>query len=270
VAFDPVCAAGQGVALRAVDLAMMGLALGITVIGLKVVGAVLIVALLIIPPVAARLWTERADRVVLLAGVFGGVAGYLGAAVSATAPVLPTGPLIVLAGFALFVLSLLLALKENEPPGKASLLILPASLLANWKAEMKRFAPTLQTRFIHPSETDKASLAAMGKRPGKAFEKTDVVLTTYGMLLRQKWLLDVPWGLVILDEAQAIKNPATRQTKTVKQLKADARIALTGTPVENRLSDLWSLFDFLCPGLLGSAVKFKKFVKGLETREHDR
>jgi len=108
-AFDPVYAAGQGIGLRAVDLAMMGLALGITVIGLKVVGAVLIVALLIIPPVAARLWTERVDRVVLLAGLFGGVAGYLGAAVSATAPDLPTGPLIVLSGFALFVLSLLLA-----------------------------------------------------------------------------------------------------------------------------------------------------------------
>src|SRR6056297_3280329 len=108
-AFDPVYAAGQGIGLRTVDLAMMGLALGITVIGLKVVGAVLIVALLIIPPVAARLWTERVDRVVLLAGLFGGVAGYLGAAVSATAPDLPTGPLIVLSGFALFVLSLLLA-----------------------------------------------------------------------------------------------------------------------------------------------------------------
>ena len=108
-AFEPVYAAGQGIGLRAVDLAMMGLALGITVIGLKVVGAVLIVALLIIPPVAARLWTERVDRVVLLAGLFGGVAGYLGAAVSATAPDLPTGPLIVLSGFALFVLSLLLA-----------------------------------------------------------------------------------------------------------------------------------------------------------------
>ena len=110
----------------------------------------------------------------------------------------------------------------------------------------------------------------MASRPDKALAKTDVVLTTYGMLLRQKWLLDMEWRLVILDEAQAIKNPATRQTRTVKQLKADARIALTGTPVENRLSDLWSLFDFLCPGLLGSVAKFKKFVKGLEAREHDR
>ncbi|MEA2102560.1 MAG: DEAD/DEAH box helicase [Thermodesulfobacteriota bacterium] len=168
------------------------------------------------------------------------------------------------------VLSLLLALKENKPSVKPSLLMVPASLLANWKAEMKRFTPTLEAFFIHPSETDKKTLATMAGEPGDVLAKSDVVVTTYGMLLRQKWLLDVDWRLVILDEAQAIKNPATRQTRTVKKLKADARIALTGTPVENRLSDLWSLFDFLCPGLLGSAAKFKKFVKGLETREHDR
>lgn len=169
------------------------------------------------------------------------------------------------------VLSLLLALKEKgTPAGKASLLVLPASLLANWKAEMERFAPTLEACFIHPSEMDKASLAATAKKPGKDLAKADVVLTTYGMLLRQKWLLDMEWQLVILDEAQAIKNPSARQTKTVKQLKAKARIALTGTPVENRLSDLWSLFDFLCPGLLGSAGTFKKFAKALEAQEHDR
>jgi non-specific serine/threonine protein kinase len=168
------------------------------------------------------------------------------------------------------VLSLLLALKQDNSSGKASLLVLPASLLANWKAEMKRFAPTLEASFIHPSETDKTALAAMAGNPSEVLAKADVILTTYGMLPRQKWLLEVQWRLVILDEAQAIKNPSTRQTKTVKKLKADARIALTGTPVENRLSDLWSLFDFLCPGLLGSAARFKKFVKGLEAREHDR
>lgn len=108
-AFDPEHAAGQGINLRAVDLAMMGLALAITVVGLKVVGVVLIVALLIIPPVAARLWTERVGHVVLLAGLIGGLSGYLGAAVSATAPHLPTGPLIVLASFALFLVSLFCA-----------------------------------------------------------------------------------------------------------------------------------------------------------------
>ncbi len=168
------------------------------------------------------------------------------------------------------VLSLLLALKEDKPSDKASLLVLPASLLANWKIEMKRFAPTLEAFFIHPSETDKKALEAMAESPSAVPAKADVVLTTYGMLPRQKWLIDVPWRLVVLDEAQAIKNPSTRQSRTVKQLKADARIALTGTPVENRLSDLWSLFDFLCPGLLGSAARFKKFVRGLEAREHDR
>jgi manganese/zinc/iron transport system permease protein len=109
VAFDPEYAVGQGMRLARVDLAMMGLALAITVTGLKVVGLVLIVALLIIPPVAARFWSERAGHVVMIAGIIGGVAGYLGAAVSATAPDLPTGPLIVLAAFVLFVLSLLMA-----------------------------------------------------------------------------------------------------------------------------------------------------------------
>ena len=110
----------------------------------------------------------------------------------------------------------------------------------------------------------------MAAAPGKALKNADVVLTTYGMLQRQSWLLDVEWRLAVLDEAQAIKNPAARQTKTVKKLQAETRIALTGTPVENRLGDLWSLFDFLCPGLLGTQQKFKRFVKSLDVRTHDR
>ena len=166
------------------------------------------------------------------------------------------------------VLALLAALKKTG--GKPSLLVLPASLLANWKAEMARFTPTLRGRFVHPSETPKETLDRMARDPGRALGDTDLVLTTYGMLARQPWLLDVEWRLVVLDEAQAIKNPAARQAKTVKRLKNDARIAMTGTPVENRLSDLWSLFDFLCPGLLGSQEKFKKFVKALESREQNR
>ncbi|MAG93414.1 MAG: ATP-dependent helicase, partial [Planctomycetaceae bacterium] len=166
------------------------------------------------------------------------------------------------------VLALLLALKKKG--GKPSLLVLPTSLLENWRAEIERFAPTLRVRFVHPSQTEKDELLQMANDPGRAFSRTDVVLTTYGMLLRQSWLLDVEWRTVVLDEAQAIKNPAARQTKLVKRLEAEHRIALTGTPVENRLGDLWSLFDFLCPGLLGSQQKFKKFVKSLEAREHDR
>ncbi|MBN1919528.1 MAG: DEAD/DEAH box helicase [Verrucomicrobia bacterium] len=169
------------------------------------------------------------------------------------------------------ILSLLLALKEDKgAPRRPSLLVLPASLVSNWKAEMERFAPTLEAAFIHHSETDREALDAIAERPGVVLSKTDVVLTTYGMLLRQPWLLDQSWRLVILDEAQAIKNPSARQTKAAKQLKADSRIVLTGTPVENRLSDLWSLFDFICPGLLGSAARFKRFVKGLAAREQDR
>ncbi|MCE8521657.1 metal ABC transporter permease [Ruegeria pomeroyi] len=109
VAFDPEYAAARGVPVHRIDLAMMGLVMAVTVVGLKIVGLILIVALLIIPPVTARFWTERSDRVVLLSGLTGGLAGYLGAAISASAPNLPTGPIIVLVSFAFFALSLLVA-----------------------------------------------------------------------------------------------------------------------------------------------------------------
>jgi non-specific serine/threonine protein kinase len=169
------------------------------------------------------------------------------------------------------VLALLVSLKEEKRDvDKPSLLVLPASLLANWREEIKRFAPTLEFFIVHPSETDKTDLAAMRADPARALAGKDVVMTSYGMLLRQTWLLEKEWGLVILDEAQAIKNPAADQTRAVKRLKAGRRIALTGTPVENRLSDLWSIFDFLCPGLLGSARRFKGFSKALAQRQQDR
>ncbi len=109
VAFDPEYAAARGLPVHRIDLAMMGLVMAVTVVGLKIVGLILIVALLIIPPVTARFWSERSNHVVLLAGLAGGLAGYIGAALSATAPNLPTGPIIVLVSFAFFVLSLFLA-----------------------------------------------------------------------------------------------------------------------------------------------------------------
>lgn len=109
VAFDPGYATARGVNLRAVDLATMGLALGVTLIGLKVVGLILIVALLIVPPAAARFWTDRSGVMAALAGAIGGLAGYLGAAISAAAPALPTGPVIVLSAAALFAVSMLAA-----------------------------------------------------------------------------------------------------------------------------------------------------------------
>lgn len=108
-AFDPAHAGAMGVNLNRTDIAMMGLVLAVTVVGLKIVGLILIVALLIIPPVAARFWSDRADRVVLLAGFIGGASGWIGAAISASASDLPTGPVIVLVAFALFALSFLLA-----------------------------------------------------------------------------------------------------------------------------------------------------------------
>ncbi|MEM7723070.1 MAG: iron chelate uptake ABC transporter family permease subunit [Pseudomonadota bacterium] len=109
VAFDPTYAAATGLNVRRVDLAMMGLVMAVTVIGLKLVGLILIVAMLIIPAVTARFWTERADQLLWSAGVLGAVSGYLGAAISASAPALPTGPIIVLVAAGLFALSLLFA-----------------------------------------------------------------------------------------------------------------------------------------------------------------
>ena len=109
VAFDADYAAALGYDVRRIDLVMMGLVMAVTVIGLKVVGLILIVAMLIIPAVAARFWAERANAVIWIAGVVGGVSGYVGAAISASAPALPTGPIIVLMAAAFFALSLLFA-----------------------------------------------------------------------------------------------------------------------------------------------------------------
>jgi len=95
------------------------------------------------------------------------------------------------------------------------------------------------------------------------------VITSYGTLVRVPELIRIPWDLAILDEAQAIKNPGAKQSRTVKQLQTRQRIVLTGTPVENRLGDLWSLFDFINPGLLGTAKEFTVFAKGLAKRTHN-
>ena len=170
------------------------------------------------------------------------------------------------------VLALLLCERDaNDGEGRGpSLLVVPASLLGNWRAEARRFAPALKLLFLHPAETSRERLEDIAEKPEKHVAKADLVVTTYAMLTRQKWLAERTWHLVILDEAQAIKNPSTTQSKAARKLKAHARIAMTGTPVENRLGDLWSLFDFINPGLLGSAAVFKKFVKGLEARQSDQ
>ena len=166
------------------------------------------------------------------------------------------------------VISLLLILKKKRCD-KPSLLVLPASLIGNWKAELERFAPSLRSLFFHSSQLNKKAMDVMANE-STSLKDIDVVVTTYGTLMRQDWLQEQAWQLLVLDEAHAIKNPTARQSKAVKSLRAKSRIALTGTPVENRLSDLWSLFDFLNPGLLGSATRFKGFVKSLAERDSDQ
>jgi len=163
------------------------------------------------------------------------------------------------------VLALLLTLKERPAPsvGKGpALLVVPASLIANWKAEIDRFAPSLRVLVAHPSGAEKAP----EEITPESLAGVDLIVTTYGLTHRLRWLAETEWPLVVLDEAQAIKNPGAKQARAVKALRGRSRVALTGTPVENRLSDLWSIFDFLNPGLLGSARAFASFAKQLGER----
>ena len=166
------------------------------------------------------------------------------------------------------VLALLQTFNE-QPKGSAqktpSLLVAPASLLANWALEAARFTPRLKVVIAHPSFQAADELGAMSD---ERLAETDLVVTSYGTLLRQSWIDQACWRLVVLDEAQAIKNPNAKQTRAVKSLKAKARIVLTGTPIENNLRDLWSIFDFVNPGLLGSAKAFAQFAKTLASQPH--
>ena len=164
------------------------------------------------------------------------------------------------------VLSLLLVLQRQAgAKTQPSVLVAPASLLANWATEIERFAPGLKALVAHPSAMPAADLKAFAP---ERLRDVDLVITSYGSLLRAPWMTEVFWRLAVLDEAQAIKNPDSKQTRAVKKLKAGARVALTGTPVENRLGDLWSIFDFVNPGLLGSAKEFTRFAKRLADQPH--
>ena len=139
---------------------------------------------------------------------------------------------------------------------------------------VERFAQTRRTRIEPASALPAGALAALsaeqfgGVGGIGGIGGVDLVITSYGTLARTAWMAEVRWSLVVLDEAQAIKNPGTRQTRAVKRLPSRVRLALTGTPVENRLGDLWSLFDFICPGLLGSAQAFSRFARRLAEDEH--
>ena len=164
------------------------------------------------------------------------------------------------------VLSLLLVQRRRgrDATRPASLLVAPASLLANWVAELERFAPSLKAIVAHASAMPTDEL-----KQAPDLSDADLVITTYGTLARVPWLSSTPWRLVIADEAQALKNPAARQTRAVRALDARAKVALTGTPVENRLGDLWSIFDVLNPGLLGTSKEFTAFTKRLADRPHN-
>jgi len=146
-----------------------------------------------------------------------------------------------------------LALLDSlRPQNIKTLLVIPASLIQNWRKEAERFAPELRVKILHGGETE------------FALEDADLFITTYGMVQRIESLKEHTWDLLILDEAQAIKNHVNKQTKAVKALQSSNRIAMTGTPIENRLADLWSIFDFLNKGLLGTQKEFGTFAKSLK------
>ena len=145
------------------------------------------------------------------------------------------------------------ASKNGSDKQHATLVVCPMSIVGNWQRELQRFAPSLKVMVHHGAE----------RLSGQAFvdevEKHDVVITTYSLVLRDKeHLAPITWEQVVIDEAQNIKNEAAKQTQAIKKLDANYKIALTGTPVENRLSELWSIMEFLNPGYLGSGTEFHK------------
>jgi SNF2 family DNA or RNA helicase len=156
------------------------------------------------------------------------------------------------------VIALLLHERINANPGP-TLVVCPTSVVGNWYKEIERFAPSL-TVYIHHGQN----------RATESFAKkaltNDVIITTYSLAHRDETLLSaVHWEHIILDEAQNIKNPWAKRTQAIKRLKANSKAALTGTPVENRLSELWSILDFLNKGYLGSQKEFhKKFATPIE------
>jgi superfamily II DNA or RNA helicase len=153
-------------------------------------------------------------------------------------------------------LALLLAVKAEDAkiegkrkPFKA-LIVAPTSVVTNWLREMDKFAPSLRHALWHGAER---------KERQDELEDADVVVTSYALLRRDEELLkEIDWRYVILDEAQQIKNPLSATARAAKRLRSDRRLALSGTPIENRLSEIWSIFDFVSPGLLGPLEKFEE------------
>ena len=156
------------------------------------------------------------------------------------------------------IISLLL-IEKRLHPNSSSLLIVPASLLGNWENEIKKFAPSLRAKILHRS-----LMSAVQIQNTQHDNNLDLVITTYALSKRITWLKEKTWNVFILDEAQAIKNPSSQQSQSIKKIKSRVRFTMTGTPIENSVSDLWSLFDFNCHSLLGNYTEFKSFYKRLQ------
>ncbi|WP_275101050.1 SNF2-related protein [Nocardiopsis dassonvillei] len=157
------------------------------------------------------------------------------------------------------LLALLTDERLREPAPGPTLLVCPVSLVGNWRREAERFAPSLRVHVQHGP--DRPSGNALARLVGSC----DLVVTTYGVVTRDsEELAGMPWHRVVCDEAQALKNHGTRQARAVRSLPAATRIALTGTPVENNLGELWSVMEFANPGLLGTAADFERAVEGEE------
>ncbi|MFG6337385.1 MAG: DEAD/DEAH box helicase family protein, partial [Lachnospiraceae bacterium] len=153
--------------------------------------------------------------------------------------------------------------KESEQ--KRVLLIVPASLLGNWKREAEKFVPDMPVHILHGGG---AAALAEELKTTEAF----LFITTYGMTVRVKEFAEQTWDCLILDEAQAIKNPTAKQTHAIKKIPSRMRLAMTGTPIENDLTNLWSIYDFIDKGLLGGFAEFKEYTKKLarEPEEYAR
>lgn len=160
----------------------------------------------------------------------------------------------------------LIATLLADPMSAPTLVVCPVSVLGNWARELERFAPQLSVLVHHGPDRLRSDERVLAER----VVGHDVVLTTYSLVARDlEHLVEIEWGRLVLDEAQQIKNPAAAQTKAVAKLRASRRVALTGTPVENRLSELWSVMQVLNPGLLGTLSSFKERFAAPIEREHD-
>ncbi|WP_299010377.1 DEAD/DEAH box helicase [uncultured Shewanella sp.] len=158
----------------------------------------------------------------------------------------------------------IIALLLSKPRDTAALLIAPTSVIGNWLKELTKFAPSINAVIHHGHKRRQKDFALVA-------EQHDLVITSYGLIHRDHALFkDIHWSRLIIDEAQNIKNPSAKQTKIIYGLKADSRIALTGTPIENRLMDLWSIFNFLNPGLLGKQAGFRKQFELPIQRDNNR